>query len=99
MGASLFTTVNMVVQFNAKLIGSVVETLVLEFDQQRYEEYLFFSSSGSKFARCYRRVTNKKYEALSPIDTNKTFLPVEKYEALSLTNKDKMSSFVDKHKA
>lgn len=44
MRSSFFTKDNVVAQFDEKLIGLVVETLVVEFDQQKYEEYI---SSGS----------------------------------------------------
>lgn len=68
-GAFLFTEENMVAQFYAKLIGLMVETLVVEFDQQRYEEYLSFGSSGSKPTRHYHQVTANKNEALLSNDS------------------------------
>lgn len=47
----------------------MVETLVVEFDQQRYEEYLSFGSSGSKPTRHYHQVTANKNEALLSNDS------------------------------
>lgn len=47
MGVSLFITENMMVQSDVKLIGKAVETLVVEFNHQRYEEYF---SSNSLFS-------------------------------------------------
>lgn len=70
VGASLFAIENLVVQFDRRPIGSVVETLVIEIDQERYEKYLFLNSSSSE-PKCHCRVTTKKGEALSPTKTDK----------------------------
>lgn len=60
--ASLFTKVKVVVQSDVKLISSMAETLLVEFNQHRHEEYLSSSSSGLKSTRCYRRVIANKDE-------------------------------------
>lgn len=60
VGFCLFTEEKLVVQSDAKLIGSMVKTLVVVFDQWRYKEYLSSSYPCSKPTRCYRLVTTNK---------------------------------------
>jgi len=51
LGTVFSTDENMVVQADVNFIGRTIESLVVEFDQAKYEEYL---SSGSKSLKAMR---------------------------------------------
>jgi hypothetical protein len=57
---SYHTDEEMVAQSDTKLLGSTVESLVVEFDQERYEKFL-----SSKSTRRFRKVSRETTQALS----------------------------------
>ena len=44
-------------QGDASFMEKMVESLIVEFDQAKYEEFLFFGSKSPRVARQYRRVS------------------------------------------
>ena len=57
LGSSFSTDDNTVVQADVKFIRSMVESLIVEFDQEKFEEFLFVGSKSPKVMRQYRRVS------------------------------------------
>ena len=59
LGISYFTDEEMVAQSDTKLLGSTVESLMVEFDQERYEKFLSTGFSSPKSTRRCRKVSTK----------------------------------------
>lgn len=72
----LFIEEKAVAQSNTKLISSIMETLDIEFNQQRYEEYLFSGSSSSKFIRRYN--LNDRSSEVNIIQPNSDLLGLKR---------------------
>jgi len=51
LGTFFSTDENAMAQADVKLIGSTVESFVVEFDQEKFEEFLFSGSKSSKATR------------------------------------------------
>ena len=59
LGTTLSTDEKAATQADLKLIGSIVESLVVEFHQEKFEQLLFSSSVSSSSMRKYRKVSNE----------------------------------------
>ena len=53
------TDEQVVVQGDINFVGKMVESLVVEFDQVKYEEFLSSGSKSPKATRQYRRVSSE----------------------------------------
>ena len=56
---SFSTDENVVAQVYVRLFGKAVESLVVEFDQEKLEEFLSSSSASPKAMRQYRNVSSE----------------------------------------
>ena len=56
---SYYTDEEMVAQSDTELLGSMVESLTVEFDQERYEQFLFAGSVSPKATRKFRKVSQE----------------------------------------
>jgi len=56
LGTYFSTDENAIVQADVKLMGSTVESLIIEFDQRKFEEFLSLGSDRPKATRCYHKV-------------------------------------------
>ena len=65
LGTSYFTNEEVVAQSDTKLIGSKVETLVVEFNQARYEALLSAGDSSLKTIKRGRKVSTTSTISLS----------------------------------
>ena len=59
LGTSFFTDENVVMQVDVQLLGKMVQSLVIEFDQGKFEEFLSSSSANSKAMRHYHKVSSE----------------------------------------
>ena len=57
LGTSFSTNENAVAQADVQLLGKMVESLVIEFDQEKFEEFLSSGSVSLKVMRQYRKVS------------------------------------------
>ena len=57
LGTSFSTDENVVAQADVQLLEKTVESLVVEFDQGKFEEFLSSSSASPKTMRQYRKVS------------------------------------------
>jgi len=48
LGNSFSTDENVVAQADVKLLGSILESLVVEFDKEKFEEFLSSGSTSSQ---------------------------------------------------
>jgi len=58
LGTTFSTDGQVVAQGNVTCIRKVVESLVVKFDQEKYEEFLSFSSKSPR-ARQYRKISSE----------------------------------------
>ena len=56
---SYFTDEEMMVQSDTELLGSTVESLTVEFNQERYEKFLSSGSINPKSSQKFRKVSNE----------------------------------------
>lgn len=63
MGEISFTLQESMVQYDMKKIGQTIDMLVIEIDQQKYEEYLFSRSVNLTKIWCYHCVSTKTHES------------------------------------
>ena len=59
MGTTFFMDGQVVTQGDVTFIGKMVESLVVKFDQAKYEEFLSSGSKSPRVARQYRRVSSE----------------------------------------
>lgn len=59
LGTTFFTEENVVAQANFKLMGSTIESFVVEFDQEKYEKLLSSGSLSSKATRNFHKIISK----------------------------------------
>ena len=65
LGTSISTDENTVAQADIQLLGKTVESLIVEFDQRKFEEFLFSGSASPKAMRQYRKVSSKTRSRIS----------------------------------
>ena len=65
LGMNYFTDEEMVAQSDTELLGSTVESLMVEFDQGRYEKLLSMGSTSPKCTRRFRKVSHETTKSLS----------------------------------
>ena len=58
LGTIFYTDEKIVAQADVKFLGLTVESLVVEFDQDRFEEFLSSGSKSPKAMRKYRKVSS-----------------------------------------
>ena len=68
---SYYTDEEMVAQSDTELLGSMVESLIVEFDQERYEKFLSAGSVSPKAIRKFRKVSQET--PLSPSLSEESF--------------------------
>ena len=66
LGINFSTDEKVVTQANVKLIGSTVESLIVEFDQQKFEQLLSSGSVSPKSMQKFRKVSNETRSPTSP---------------------------------
>jgi len=59
LGTIYYTDEEMVAQSDTELLGSMVESLIVEFDQERYEKFLSAGSVSPKATRKFRKVSQE----------------------------------------
>ena len=59
LGIVLSTYEKAVAQADLKLIGSTVESLIIESDQEKFKQYLSSGPVSSKYIRKYHKVSSK----------------------------------------
>jgi len=64
LGTNFSTDEQVVAQGDVTCMGKTVESLIVEFNQAKYEEFLY-SSSKSPRARQYRKVSSEIYSRVS----------------------------------
>ena len=57
LGTSFSTDENTMVQIDVQLLGKTVESFVIEFHQEKFEEFLSSGSASPKATRQYRKVS------------------------------------------
>ena len=65
LGTSFSTDENVVAQADVQLLGKMVESLVIEFDQEKFEEFLSSGSASLKAMRQYRKVSSETRSQIS----------------------------------
>ena len=65
LGNIYYTDEEMVAQSDTELLGSMVEYLVVEFNQERYEKFLSAGSVSPKATRRFRKVSQETPLSLS----------------------------------
>ena len=65
LGNIYYTDEEMVAQSDTELLESIVESLVVEFDQERYEKFLYAGSVSPKATRRFRKVSQETPLSLS----------------------------------
>ena len=68
VGEIFSTTEKIVAQHDEVAVGDMAETLVIEFDQDKYEELLSSGKSSPISLRKYRKITVSKTESASTDD-------------------------------
>ena len=59
LGTTFSPDEQVMTQGDVSFIGKTVESLVVEFDQAKYEEFLSSGSKSPRVARQYRRITSE----------------------------------------
>jgi len=59
LGTTFFTDEQVVAQGDVSFMGKTVESLVVEFDQAKYEEFLSSGSKSPRVAQQYRKVSSE----------------------------------------
>jgi len=59
LGTSFSTDENVVAQIDVRLFRKTLESLIVEFDQEKFEKFLFSSSASPKEMQQYRKVSSK----------------------------------------
>ena len=62
---SFSTDENAMAQLDVQFLGKTVESLVMKFDQGKFEEFLFSSSTSPKAMRQYRKVSSETRSRIS----------------------------------
>ena len=65
LGTSFSTDENAVVQVDAWLLEKTVESLIVEFDQEKFEEFISSGSANPKAMRQYRTVSSETRSRIS----------------------------------
>ena len=65
LGTIYYTDEEMVAQSDTELLGSMVESLVVEFDQESYEKFLSAGSVSPKETQRFRKVSQETPLSLS----------------------------------
>ena len=64
LGISFSTDENAVTQADVRLLRKTVESLVVEFDQEKFKEFLFLGSAIPKAMRQYRKVSSETFSRI-----------------------------------
>ena len=59
LGTTFFTDEQVVAQGDVCFMGKTIESLVMEFNQEKYEEFLSSGSKSPRVAHQYRRVSSE----------------------------------------
>ena len=59
LGTAFSTDKNVVVQADVQLLGKMVESLVVEFDQGKFDEFLSLGSASPKVMRQYCKISSE----------------------------------------
>jgi len=59
LGTSFSTDENVVMQSDVQLFGKTVESLVIEFGQEKFEEFLSSDSASPKAMWQYRKISSE----------------------------------------
>ena len=65
LGTSFSTDENVVVQAGFRLLGKMVRSLIIEFDQEKFEEFLSSGSASPKAMRQYRKISSETCSQIS----------------------------------
>ena len=65
LGNSFSTDENVMAQADVQLLRKTVESLVVEFDKEKFEEFFFSGSASSKAMRRYRKVSSETRSRIS----------------------------------
>jgi len=93
LGMIYYTDEEMVAQSDTELLGSMVESLVVEFDQERYEKFLSAGSVSPKATRRFRKVSQETplslslSEESSDEDKRQTFKKARHPSPMAMTKK------------
>ena len=74
LGNAFSTDENAVAQDDVRLLGKTVESLIVEFDQGKFEEFLSSGSTSPKAMRQYRKVSSETPSLISSGITPKVAL-------------------------
>jgi len=80
VGETILSDEMVVAQSDVIATGTMVESLVIEFDQAKYEEYLSSDSSSPRSARKYRRVSREPRVQTVEIETLSGSVQVQEEE-------------------
>ena len=73
---SFSTDENVVAQTDVRLFGKTLESLIVEFDQEKFEEFLFSGSASPKEMQQYRKVSSKTCSRISSEITPEVACPL-----------------------
>ena len=65
LGTFFSTDENVVAQVDVRLLGKTIESLVIEFDQEKFEKFLSSGFSSPKAMRQYHKVSSKTRSRIS----------------------------------
>jgi len=71
LGTAFSTDENAMAQSDVQLLGNTVESLVIEFNQEKFEKFLFSDSASPKAMRQYRKVSSETRSQISSEVTSK----------------------------
>jgi len=66
LGTSFSTDEKAVAQPDVQLLGKMVESLVVEFDQRKFKEFFFSGSTSPKIMRQYCKVSSRISSEIFP---------------------------------
>jgi hypothetical protein len=92
VGASICSDDMVVAQSDKIVAGTMVESLVIEFDQAKYEEYLSSNSSSPRSARKCRQVSHEPRVQMVETGTIPESLKVQDEEKMPLVEETNISS-------
>ena len=98
LGTSFSTDKNVMAQADIWLLGKMVESLVVKFDQGKFEEFLSSGSARPKAMRQYRIVTSETRSWISSEITPGVLCPIT-YNAEGATSEEVLKTSHATHAA
>jgi len=98
LGTSFFTDKTAVTQAIVRLLGMTVKTLIVEFDQGKFEEFLSSGSASPKAMRHYRKVSSETCSRISLEITPKVAYTTA-YNARGATSQEVLKTYRASHAA